>query len=731
MNTYQARKIAIVNFTGFRENWGCQATSWGLLSLLNGNLDIEALPKISLVPLLPRHDIDRQLGQEHSQNIYDAMLAACQSGHMTGKALDYLERLALERYGRYAVQVKSADLIIFQAEGTMAGTDFVNGARLLLLPFVAKNVWKKPVLSVNQTIYSCDETFTPVMAAAYNSFDLVAVRENISFDAAQQAGIREVTHIPDAAFLTRPRPASLDIPADRHFAVVGAAWTGHEAHEEIFATADHLKRTTGLIPLVTVSTSADKALFGLAQRHWGDEGFVSVPQNVPYTAAAYALQRCRFVLSGHYHMTIMALAAGTPVIQLPGNSYENEGLSAMLGGISPVRSFDDQTTITEDALRILDDPAETSSTLQNGMGPIRERLHYAGNYFAAIQKGQPTTFPRSLSTPPGQTISAAEHIAPYCANTIKQVDGYKYSDPMNNAIGPPPAPRALFEELVLAYHAGDHKVLRSLIQMLGSFSRRIEQARPVLKDAIYRLPLDVFAMAGVPRPADPANSISCLKDLHRLCGKDAGEIRCRIVPGISPAPPRPKGKDIPSHFATLREEFATKSELLFYHAALISLLRRGLESAPAFRCFQEIWIKETDFLLRELNSRWLVSACDTFADHAQDVVDRSLAMTGVLFANTVKLYETENWATGRRGIAQEYRAVVSQTPLFDGMTVFGIGSGDLMHCMQKRLAATAGQERVVSKILSELFSRMHAHDTVFRRFRNVHYSANTLWDTQL
>lgn len=509
VNTHRARNIAIINFTGFRANWGCQATSWGLLSLLNENLEIEALPRLSPIPLLPRHEIDLQLEQHQLQSIYAAMLDVSKYGIAASKALKYLEELALQRYGRYAAKTKTADLVIFQAEGTMAGTDFLRGARLLLLPFVAKHAWKKSVLALNQTIYSCDEAFTPVMAAAYNSFDLTAVRENMSFDAAQKAGIHEVSHIPDAAFLVRPRPLLQKLPVDRYFAVTGTAWfdapAENETHEKIFATADHLKQRTGLTPLVTVSTGPDGTLIKLARKYWGEDGFASIPPNAPYTAAAHALQQCRFVLSGRYHMTIMALATGTPAIQLPGNSYKNEGLSAMLGGISRVRAFDDQIAIAEDASRILENPGGTALTLQNALKPLRERLHHAKRYFAAVQTGLATPIPKCFRSAPGRTILAADHIASYSTNTIKQSNHFHYSKAPDDKLGKAPSPHVLFDELVSAYHGGDHMVRRNLIQILGSFSGKIEDARPDLKDAIYRLPSDILASAGIPRPADPGS----------------------------------------------------------------------------------------------------------------------------------------------------------------------------------------------------------------------------------
>ncbi|RJE87839.1 polysaccharide pyruvyl transferase family protein [Paracoccus onubensis] len=731
MNSYQARKIAIVNFTGFRQNWGCQATSWGLVELLNRELETEFLPNLTFVPLILRHEIDRRIDAESRQDIHDAMMDVCRGGPSADRSLGYLERLTFERYGRYAGQIRSSDLVILQAEGTMGGTDFVCGARLLLLPFVAKHAWKKPVMAVNQTIFSCDETFTQVMAAAYNSFDLVSVRENISFDAAQKAGIRNVVHIPDAAFLTRPLAGTIDIPAGQHFAVTGTGWAGDETYQDIFMAADLLKRETGLVPMIMISTAADRKLLELGRQQWGEDGFATVPPGIPHAAAAQVLQQCRFLLGGRYHMAIMAVVAGTPVIQLPGNSYKNEGLSAMLGGLSPVRGFDDHDAIAGDAAGFLSNPERTASDLRAALEPITERLQQAGHYFAAVQKGQPVPVPELLGTVPGKPVAAAAHFATYCANTLMRAEGFQYNQIAGDGLGKEPPPHAIFAPLVTAYHAGDHAVRNSLLQMLRSFPGKIGASQPDFRNEIYRLPPEILAQAGAPRPANPQEPIAGLRDLHRLCGKHIGEMKARIVPGIAPSPPRAKVSDISSHIETLREEFSGKSELLFYHAALICLIRREIETSDAFARFKAIWDKEPDFLRQELDSRWLISACDTFADHAYNPTVRALAMTGSVLVNTVKLYETENWAAGRRGQDLNYRAVTSQARLYDGISAFQIGGGDLIANMQKRLSAMPDRKHAISAILSELFSRMHMHDTVFRRFRDVHYNPRSIWDTKL
>lgn len=724
---YQARRIAIVNFTGFRQNWGCQATSWGLVHLLNRALDAETLPYLALVPLIIRHEIDRQIEQKSMQDIYDAIMNVCVGGPSARKSLKYLEKLTVERYGKYAGQTKNSDLVVFQAEGTMTGTDFVRGARLLLLPFVAKHAWKKPVIAVNQTIFSCDTAFTECLVAAYNTFDLVAVRENISFDAARNAGIKNVIHIPDAAFFTRPMAGPIDISAGRHFAISDTAWSGSETPHELFAIANRLKQETGLIPLIAVSTQEGKQLIDLARTYWGNDGFATVSSQLPYTVLAHTLQNCCFLLSGRYHMAIMAASVGTPVIQIPGNSYKNEGFSAMLGGLSPVRRFNDHNAIAKDAKEFMDSPHRAATDLREALKPVNARLQIAGDYFAAIQKGHSVKVPQLFKTLPGKSVSANAYISSYCINAMQHLSKLKYSDNIEDRIGAGPRARSIFAAHVAAYHAGDFTEQNSLLQMLRSFPGKVDSAHRNFRKEILRLPVEFLAIAGVPRPTDPKCKITNLSELQRNCGTCTKQMRRRIVSGNFIAPSRRKAANIGSQIATVREEFASKPEILFYHAALISLLRREIDVSEAYVCFEILWKNETEFLREQLDSRWLIAACDTFSDHAQDPVIRTLAMTGSLFFNTIKLYETENWATGRRGQELNYRAVTPHTQLYDGTSAFLIGSGDLIFNMQKRFTSILDRSEPIATIVSELFRRMHMHDTVFSRFRDEHHATHTLW----
>ena len=143
----RARHIAVLNFTGFRKNWGCQATSWELLKFLDSTF--VDLPHFSLVPQLPHCALDVQLN-DRLDEIFAGIHAVLSESRNADLRLRFLTRLCTERYGIWAERVRSADCVVFQGEGKMSGApDFNHGLGLLLLPFIAKHAWGKPVLSLN------------------------------------------------------------------------------------------------------------------------------------------------------------------------------------------------------------------------------------------------------------------------------------------------------------------------------------------------------------------------------------------------------------------------------------------------------------------------------------------------------------------------------------------------------------------------------------------------------
>ena len=184
-------------------------------------------------------------------------------------------------------------------------------------------------------------------------------------------------------------------------------------------------------------------------------------------------------------------------------------------------------------------------------------------------------------------------------------------------------------------------------------------------------------------------------------------------------------QDLQQHLKMIEKEFVGQSRILLFHAEKIIRIRRKIDTEKNFDEFDFIWHSATEFLLESLDSRWLVSACDTIADHHPDGHERTVAASAALFANTIKLYETERWATKAGDIVQR-PTVDARVALHDGMSAFVIGTGDMIQNLIRRLMLNTGNS-ISSQILKELVRRVHTHDTVFNRFLDEHVSKTTDW----
>ena len=188
--------------------------------------------------------------------------------------------------------------------------------------------------------------------------------------------------------------------------------------------------------------------------------------------------------------------------------------------------------------------------------------------------------------------------------------------------------------------------------------------------------------------------------------------------------------DIKSHLANLRNEFNEKTELEYYHAELNVFLRRGIDCKRTFKKLSDLWENESNFLIKNLNTRWLISAADSFIDHDSNPLSRAFAFSAICLVNSCKLCETERFASNSENI--EYDPVKldqlkkERIPLFDGTSAFTIGTCDTLRNMRWRLDAL--KEPLPSYwILIEIFNRINKFETVYSRMSKQHTNKNTLW----
>jgi len=178
------------------------------------------------------------------------------------------------------------------------------------------------------------------------------------------------------------------------------------------------------------------------------------------------------------------------------------------------------------------------------------------------------------------------------------------------------------------------------------------------------------------------------------------------------------------HIGMLAREFAGASQLEFTLACTIVMLRRGIEVKRNLARFRRIWFWHGRFLCRRLSSRWLISAADTLIDFPRTRAEQATAMAAVVLGTTVKLYETERRLSDPGNSAVSGRTSVpvvdpNQKPeeIFDGLTAFQVGHGDLITNFNARLARfCSGRRRnTATRILDELMQRMRTYDSAYAR----------------
>ncbi|MCF3642344.1 hypothetical protein LXM94_20440 [Rhizobium sp. TRM95111] len=187
---------------------------------------------------------------------------------------------------------------------------------------------------------------------------------------------------------------------------------------------------------------------------------------------------------------------------------------------------------------------------------------------------------------------------------------------------------------------------------------------------------------------------------------------------------------IDEHLANLRIEFSGRPELVYEHGKLVVLIRREFDVAQNYARFRRLWDEEGDFLCANLNLRWLVSAADTFADHDPDMGVRAIGMMVSVFANTVKIYETDRFVFGHTSEtplpARTEDLKANRRDLFEGMRLFLVGSDDTLRNMRWRLEPFF-EHGPVGCLARTVYDRMQENPTAFARFRALHHRDRTTW----
>ncbi|SJZ89397.1 protein of unknown function [Trichlorobacter thiogenes] len=450
-------KAVVLNFTGDRANWGCQATSWELIKYIYEVFGSQVAMPLEVVPLFPRGQIDFELNQKYGVAV-ESVLAKLQP---TDDEIRLLLDVADQRYAHYLDKIINSDVVFFQAEGTLTGSDMVHGWRLLLLPYIAKKIFGKIVISLNQTFFWKNTVVDDFVLNVFRSFDLVAVREVASLAYLRSIGFSNAYLIPDAAFLTRAVLAGDGLPSldtnKRYFGVTGSAALQYFSIDTMLEIVENVKKRFGLTPLFICSAGMDLDLARQAQTRWG-ENVITVVPNVSYRAVAAIIQKCDFLLGGRYHMAILAATVRTPIVLLPSNTHKNEGLLALLNYPLLVRHIDDYAGIIEDVETVLKSPEVFKALLDDGVRNIfkwleagkellRDTLKLSNVSESSCTELQFNKYIYSM-------IVDAYSFNYYKKIISKQAEGYSYPDTQDTIFPPSPPLFSIIFPLIVNLRRG-------------------------------------------------------------------------------------------------------------------------------------------------------------------------------------------------------------------------------------------------------------------------------------
>ncbi len=369
-------KIVVINYTGDRNNWGCQTTSQNLLSFLRTTFAHVDSCDIETIPLPSKHPVDKLVEMVHGKRIES--IYRKHSPPLSD--LKFLEGLVEMRFGQFADMAQRADMLVFQGEGSIGPANYFRGLRLFALPFLAAHLWKKPVYSMNQTLYAPTHKHGKILASIFSSFKMVAVREMCSYQFARNIGLSNTVLCPDMAFAEEKysRPGCLEKP---YFCIAGSAAVSMFDLQALEKLILRIIELTRLEPLFIYSTKLDKKVIDKLfpnYRSFNSTVHPNVSDILPVLSSA------KFMIGGRYHTAITALTQGTPVILLPGNTFKSEGIGPMLDMGIPIHDAGEITAIEKEVECVISEGDSLRNRIIEAVNRNNQKIELMSQYIIEL-----------------------------------------------------------------------------------------------------------------------------------------------------------------------------------------------------------------------------------------------------------------------------------------------------------------------------------------------------------
>ncbi len=347
-------KALLINDGRTYNNWGIQACTEGLISILEDNnreLELVGLPHHSLHQ---KYNWDIRIWNRPLFNANSRVAKHLfKENHLTPRVADEYEYVA-ERWingkaGEGAKKITAllshVDAVIFNAEGSTYRNN-IGAIKSLFILWLAATRFKKQTYFVNGsiTLTHVDAVLPAMLEKTFSTITAASVREPCSLRSIEQhcPSIKNVNLYPDAVFYLnfakediKPNLVNnFDYKNEPFFcfslSMLPMDFIRTRSKSALISLLKDLKKIVPNI-IFLAKDNEDQILRDVAQ--YVDAKVVD--KNCSYQQIMTLLSHANFLFSGRYHHLIFAAKVGCPCIPLASSSHKIHGLAELFPGVMP------------------------------------------------------------------------------------------------------------------------------------------------------------------------------------------------------------------------------------------------------------------------------------------------------------------------------------------------------------------------------------------------------------
>jgi len=170
-------------------------------------------------------------------------------------------------------------------------------------------------------------------------------------------------------------------------------------------------------------------------------------------------------------------------------------------------------------------------------------------------------------------------------------------------------------------------------------------------------------------------------------------------------------QDAEQNIQAVKAEFVGKPLVCHELIKTIIYLRRKIDMVNNTPRFFDLWENYHETLLKELDTRWLLSVVDTVIDIGDDL-EAAVAMNISQCINQCNIHTSLliNCVDGRLDGGKLQREM--KAPTWDGMITVDVPTGDMVHNMMNRMDEIISREPWLNDIWVEIKNRLRTQENL-------------------